>query len=102
MVYVCDSEANSVTVLDGRALKVRATIPVGDYPFPIAVDETRGRVYVVNNRAATISVIDEVSLQVVATRPAPRNVSSVALDSAHRLLFMTLKSDNRLAVFPSP
>lgn len=102
MVYVCNTEANTVTVLDGRALKVQATIPVGDYPFPVAVDETRGRIYVVNNRAATLSVIAETSLHVVTTRPIPRNVSSVAVDPARRLLYMTMKSDDRLAVFPAP
>jgi YVTN family beta-propeller protein len=37
-VYVTDQGAGTLTVIDAKALKVAATITVGDSPYGVAVD----------------------------------------------------------------
>ena len=87
-----------MSVLDGRALSVLTTLAVGDYPIGIVVDEAAGRVYVVNNRGNTLSIVDEAGLTVVRTRRIPRNVSSATLNREAGLLYLALKSEDRVAM----
>ncbi len=53
--YVTDAENDTVTVLDGTAVK--AIIPVGDKPWHILADPRNGHVYVANLDDNTISVL---------------------------------------------
>ncbi len=57
-----------------------------------------GLVYVVNYRENTISILDEATLKVLKTRQIPLNVSNMALNSPGRLLYLALKSENRVAL----
>jgi YVTN family beta-propeller protein len=98
VAYVLNTEAGSVSAIDGRAGRLLATLPVGDYPIGIALDAATDRAYVVNNRANTLSVLTEAPLAVVATRRIPRNVSSAALDPEAGLLYLALKGEDRVAV----
>jgi len=59
---------------------------------------TAGRVYVVNNRGNTLSIVDEAARAVVGARRIPRNVSSATLDPEAGLLYLALKSADRVAV----
>lgn len=68
-----------VAVINTAANTVIATVPVGNYPFGVAVTAV-GSVYVANNMSDTVSVIDGTSNTVVATIPvgaAPRAVGVV-------------------------
>src|SRR5262249_44448186 len=96
IVYVLNTESDSVTIVDGRRLTVLGTVPVRSYPIGIAVDERNGKAYIASNRGNSLAVLDETARQVVGTRRIPRNVSSVALNVAEGLLYLTLKSDDRV------
>lgn len=52
----------------------------------------------VNNRGNTLSIVEEAAGGVVATRRIPRNVSGAALNSQAGLLYLALKSEDRVAV----
>ena len=87
-----------MTLVDGRALRVLATLAVGRYPIGVAIDDVAGRAYVVNNRANSLSVVDEASLTVTATRPLPTNVSSAALSPRADVLYLGLKSRGQVGI----
>lgn len=98
LAYVLNTEGNSVTVLDVRQERLRSTFDVDQYPIGIALDEATGRVYIVNNRSNTLSIIDGTTFSVVRLWRIPRNVSSATLAPQAGLLYLTLKSDNRVAL----
>lgn len=74
------------------------TMRVGNYPIGIGVDEKAGQTYIVNNRENTLSVIDETPLEVRRTRHIPSNVSNIALNIPGGLLYLALKSEDRVAL----
>lgn len=83
----------SVSVLDSRDGSLVATVPVGQRPGPIALDERHRRVFVLNGDD-TMSVLAARSghlLGTVATGPAPR---AVAVDSANGHVFIADAGDN--------
>jgi len=59
-VYVANSGASTVSVIDGRAgvLADDSTIPVGQDPQGVAVDQTDDTVYVTNDDDSTVTVIN--------------------------------------------
>ena len=67
-VYVTNSVADTVSVIDAATGTVTATIPVGGNPDGVAVDPA-GTVYVTNNGDDTVSVIDAATRTVTATIP---------------------------------
>lgn len=66
-VYVANTGAGTVSVVDAASLAVRATITVGKGPGPVAVSADGTQVLVPNSGDATVSVIDATSLTVTAT-----------------------------------
>jgi len=42
-VYILNTEADSGTVLDGRQMRLLTTIPVGDYPIGISLNDKMGQ-----------------------------------------------------------
>ena len=66
-IYVVNIGGGNVSVIDGDAGKVVATIVVGDEPSAVAVNPTTNRIYVANSLSDTISVIDGETNSVVAT-----------------------------------
>lgn len=65
------STPGSVSVIDEKTNTVKATIPVGVYPFTMARDPYRGTVYVCNYLGGSISVIDEKTNTVTDTISMP-------------------------------
>jgi YVTN family beta-propeller protein len=57
VVYVANTDSNSVSVIDGVTNNVVATVPVGVNPDDIAVDASTHTAYVVNRGDSTVSVI---------------------------------------------
>jgi YVTN family beta-propeller protein len=77
-VYVTNFEDNTVTVINGGANKVTATIPVGHHPAAIAVNPVTNTVYAANFIPdRTVSVIDGQTKEVTATIPVGRNPYAV-------------------------
>ncbi len=67
--YVCGMGSNNVIVINasgGRA-GLAPTIPVGEGPTGLALDEARGRLYVLNRFAGSISIVSTASESVVGT-----------------------------------
>ncbi len=67
--YVTGMGSNNVVVIDsaGARAGLAETIPVGQGPTGIALDESRGRLYVLNRFDASISIIDTATEMVSAT-----------------------------------
>jgi YVTN family beta-propeller protein len=69
--YITGMGSNNVIVVDaaGNRAGLAQTIPVGEGPTGLALDEVRSRLYVLNKFAASISVVSTASETVVATVP---------------------------------
>jgi len=65
--YVTNNLGGDVSVIDEATLSVVATIPVGMYPYGVAVNQAGTRVYVANGGDRTVSVIDANSNTVITT-----------------------------------
>jgi YVTN family beta-propeller protein len=61
----------TVSVIDVATSAVTATIPVGAYPFGVAVDAAAGTVYVTNADDGTVSVISTQAAQAITFTSAP-------------------------------
>ena len=57
-IYVANNESGSVSVVDGAAEAVTATLDVGANPYALAVDSTSNRIFVSNTFSDVITVID--------------------------------------------
>lgn len=79
-IYVANYVGDSVTVLDGAALKPLATIPAGHHPQAIAVDSRRHRIFVANTHSDNVTVIDGASNRVLSTLPGGMNPYAIAID----------------------
>jgi YVTN family beta-propeller protein len=58
MTYVANQESDTVPVIDGNNNSKIADIPVGHFPFSIAVDPNTNMTYVANTYSNSISAID--------------------------------------------
>ena len=65
--YITNSGSNNVSVIDTSTDTVTATVPVGDYPYGVAVNPDGTKVYVTNSLSNNVSVIDTATNNVTAT-----------------------------------
>jgi DNA-binding beta-propeller fold protein YncE len=90
--YITGMGSNNLIVVNaaGARAGLADTIPVGEGPTGIALDEARGRLYVLNRFAGTISVVSTASETVVGTvpffdpTPAPIKVGRKHLYDTHK------------------
>ncbi len=66
-VYVSETAANDVSVLNETSHALLATIPVGQAPFGLALDTSTSIIYVVNAMSNSVSVINATTDKVKAT-----------------------------------
>jgi YVTN family beta-propeller protein len=106
-VYVADSEANTVVVIATATDTVIARIPVGQFPFGVAVTPNGCKVYVANDNDATVSVIATATDTVIATAtdtvigspiPVGRGPAGVAVAPNGRKVYVTNAVDNTVSV----
>lgn len=106
-VYVANSESNSVSVIDGKTHRVRATVSVGPAPFTVAVNPVTSSVYVTDLGAHTVSVINGklCNASVISgcrRRPISVNVGEtpggIALDSRTNTIYVTGESSDDVSV----
>jgi YVTN family beta-propeller protein len=84
--YITNFDATgTVSVINTATNKVTATIPVGSYPFGVAVSPNGARVYVANNGSETVSVIDTVTNQVIANIRTRGSVGIAASQDGRRV-----------------
>src|SRR5215470_5486086 len=67
--YVTNRMSDTVSVIDTATNTVVATVPVGRFPFGVAITPDGTHAYVTNNASRTVSVIDTATNTVVATVP---------------------------------
>lgn len=78
--YITGMGSNNVIVIDaaGARAGIDPTIPVGEGPTGLALDESRSRLYVLNKFGASISTIDTTTESVIATAalfdPSPESI----------------------------
>src|SRR5580692_10207969 len=65
--YVANNAANTVSVINTSTGTVVTTIPVGSFPYGVAVDQAGKFAYVTNSGSNTISVISTSTNAAVAT-----------------------------------
>ena len=80
--YITNSNGNSVSVIDIATNTVVATVPVGSFPYGVAVNPGGSRVYVGNQSSDNVSVIDTATNTVVATVPVGDSPLGVAINPA--------------------
>jgi YVTN family beta-propeller protein len=68
-----------VTVIDGKANRAIATVPVGQRPQAVAVDKMRNLVYVANTKSNSVTVIDGATNKALATLPAGEHPYALAV-----------------------
>ena len=65
--YITNGGSNTVSVIDLRTFRLRATIPVGLNPTGVTANALKNEIYVANTGSHNVSVIDAERNQVVAT-----------------------------------
>ncbi len=68
-LYTANAMSNNVSVIDTRAGAEVALIPVGNYPWEIALDSTEQELFVTNHNDNSVSVVSTASRQLIATIP---------------------------------
>ena len=59
--------SNNVSVIDTETNTITATVPVGNWPYGVAVSPDGKKVYVTNDHDNTVSVIDTATNTVTTT-----------------------------------
>lgn len=88
-VYVANTGANSVSVVDTTSRTVTATIAVGRHPVGVAVDPSTRTVYVTNFDDSSVSVIDTANGSVIARIGVGSHPGGVVVDPDARLAYVT-------------
>lgn len=88
VLYVPNTFANTVSVVDTSSDTITATIPVGQWPYYTAVTPDGSQVFVPNNRSSTVSVISAATDTVTATIPVSSGPKGVAVDAAGRYAYV--------------
>jgi YVTN family beta-propeller protein len=103
-VYVVNTGANQVSVIDTTTNTVKKTIAVGVAPFRVAVDPGLDRAYVTNSGSSSMSVIDTNSNTVVSTITDSRfnTPRGVAVDPTTHLVYVTIYYDNQMLAVIDP
>jgi YVTN family beta-propeller protein len=98
LLYVANSNASNVTVINGTTNAVARSIPVGVNPDAVAYDSANRRVYVANYGSANLSVIDGSTNSVVRSIPVGYNPSGIAVDSASGRVYVTNQGSWNISV----
>ena len=93
-IYVANSGANTVSVIDSATNTVIATIPVGSFPVDVAFNPTNGYLYVANHFSNNVSVINGATNTVIVTIPAPYGPSGLTFDPSNGFLYSTAFNQN--------
>jgi YVTN family beta-propeller protein len=101
-VYVANSGANVVSVIDAATDSVVATIPVGQRPTAVAVTPDGSLACVTNSDGASVSLIDTGTNRVLATVAVANGPAAVAIAPDGRLAYVVTDGGYRVAVIDLP
>ncbi|MDE1176120.1 MAG: YncE family protein [Edaphobacter sp.] len=95
-LYLVDTSHNAVTLISAGG-KV-SSIPVGQRPDAVAVNNRTGRVYVVNPGSKNVSVIDGNAGNVIATVATAARPYAIAVDEVENKIYVSNTFSNMLTV----
>src|SRR5438270_6128482 len=78
--YVTNTAGNSVSVVDVNTNSAVAFVPVGLFPWGVAVNPGGARAYITNSGNNTLSIIDTATNRVVATPIVGASPVGIALN----------------------
>ena len=99
-IYVTD--ADGVSVLDGRTNTVIATVPVGNHPpWAVAVNSNTNRVYAISSIDGnnTVSVLDGHTNTLLAKMRVGRNPIAIAVNTKLNRVYVCNYFDSTMSVF---
>lgn len=96
--YVSNSEGESVTAVDARALRKLADINVGQTPGPIAYSAAGNKVYVATVNGGSVAVIDPSKQSVVANVPVGPGVVALRFEPQGRYAFAVNQKESKVVV----
>lgn len=96
-MYVVNNADNTLSVINGSTNKVIATIPVGNFPFDVAVDSLTDRIYVTDDFDNAVSVISGQTNKVTGTVSGVSGPFAIAVNQkTNRIYVTTLKAIPRI------
>lgn len=84
---------NRVMVLNADTGVEITSVPTGDGPITLELDDARQRLYVTNRVAGTVTVFDSKSYALLNTIALPTHPNSLELDAPNNVLFVSVKND---------
>jgi DNA-binding beta-propeller fold protein YncE len=84
---------NRVMALDADTGRLLASVPTGDGPIALELDDARQRLYVTNRVAGSVTVFDSRSFALLDTLSLPTHPNSLELDAPDNVLFVSVKND---------
>lgn len=96
--YVSNSDGETVTALDARALRKVADINVGKTPGPVAYSTASGKVYAAAVNGGHVAVIDPARQAVVARVPVGPGVVALRFEPRGRHAFAVNQKDGKVTV----
>ncbi len=95
--YITNYGSDTVSVINTTTNTV-TTVPVGKWPYGVAVNPTGTRVYVTNYGSETVSIIDTSTNTVTANVPVGNNPSGVAVNPAGTKVYVANYEDGTVSV----
>ena len=84
---------NRVMALDADTGREVKSVPTGDAPITLELDDARQRLYVTNRVAGTVTVFDSRTYALLDTISLPTHPNSLELDAPNNVLFVSVKND---------
>ena len=99
MVYVANTDSNSVSVINGTINMLKKIIPVGQKPTDIVFNESTRKLYVSNSLSNTLSVIDTNTEKVEHTiKSTGKNPKGLGVDNRKNLIYVANTDSNSVSV----
>jgi YVTN family beta-propeller protein len=96
--YIVNAYVDTVSIFDTTTNTVVTTVPVGSFPYDLAVTPDGTRVYVANGGSSDVSVIDTATNTVMATVPVGAFPDDVAVTPDGTRVYVPNGSDNNVSV----
>ncbi len=105
LLYVVNSDARTISVIDTAQLTVINTIPLGagikptEIAFmPDSQDSIDGKLYVVNRLSNDVTVVSTSARRILKTIPAGLSPSSIAADASRKEVYVTNERGNTVNI----
>ena len=100
LVYVANSDNDTVSVINGATLTKLGDIPVGAHPTDIVVNPTTSKIYVANSFSDTVSVIDGDTRTYIRDIPVGGHPLGLAVnpDPDNNLVYVSIPDTDSVSV----